>query len=244
MGKLNVNVKGNHQVNEEKPPPRVCPRCSSDNTKFCFYNNYRVSQPRYHCRNCRRFWTHGGALRDIPIGGRARKIKPTEIDQPSVPQGVSNEIQQVNHHEPFSHVQETTQFLEPFGGSSSSAYFGNHFSPLPETHRGMVLPSRSIPPTNRFDLFDGSFHQGYYGARFNDLVGNHLMNQSFGGHVDNYNSYRVNQENPYMRTQSFTNTMNMNHNASTSEIKGYPHTDPINIINNNSNKCVFRSSYR
>ncbi|KAF8096137.1 hypothetical protein N665_0317s0043 [Sinapis alba] len=255
MENSSVIVKGSHQVNEEKPPPRVCPRCSSDNTKFCFYNNYSVSQPRYNCRNCRRFWTHGGALRDIPIGGRARKIKRTSIDQTSVSQVVSDEIQQVNHHQPFSHVQETTQFLEPFGGSSSfSAVVGNHFSSLPETHGDMVLPTRSIPPTDRFDLFDGSFHQGYYGAGFNDLIGNHLMNQSIGGHVDNYNSYRMNQENPNMRNQSFANTMIMNHNASTSETRGYPGIDHLinnnnnnnsnnNNNNNNNNKSVFRSSY-
>ncbi|KAG2243696.1 hypothetical protein Bca4012_023499 [Brassica carinata] len=239
MENLNVIVRKNNQVNEERPPPRVCPRCSSDNTKFCFYNNYSVSQPRYNCRNCRRFWTHGGALRDIPIGGRARKINPKKIDQPSVSQVVSDEIQQVNHHQPFSHVQETTQFLEPFGGSSSSAVVGNQFSSLPETHGDMVLPTRSIPPRDRFDLFDGSFYQGYYGAGFNDLVGNPLMNQSIGGHVDNYNSYRMNQENPNMRNQSFTNTMIMNHNASTSKRKGYPGID--HMINNNNS--MFRSSY-
>nr|VDD49051.1 unnamed protein product [Brassica oleracea] len=237
MDNSNVLVRGNRQVNEEKPPPRVCPRCSSDNTKFCFYNNYRVTQPRYNCRNCRRFWTHGGALRDVPIGGRARKIK--RIDQPSVSQVVPDEIQQVNHHQPFSHVQETTQFLEPFGGSYSSAVVGNHFSPLPETHGDMMLPTPSIPP---MDLFDGLFHQGYYVAGLNNFVGNHLMNQSIGGHVDNYNSYRVNQENPNMPNQSFTNTMIMNHNASTSERRGYPGIDHMN--NNNNNKSVFRSSYQ
>lgn len=27
-----------------------CPRCSSQNTKFCYYNNYNIKQPRYYCR--------------------------------------------------------------------------------------------------------------------------------------------------------------------------------------------------
>ncbi|CAN6986531.1 unnamed protein product [Brassica rapa subsp. trilocularis] len=177
----------------------------------------------------------GRRVKDVPIGGRARKIK--HIDQPSVSQVVPDEIQQVNHHQPFSHVQETTQFLEPFGGSSSSAVVGNHFSSLPETHGDMMLPTRSIPP---MDLFDGLFHQGYYGAGLNNFVGNHLMNQSIGGHVDNYNSYRVNQENPNMRNQSFTNTMIMNHNAGTSERRGYPGIDHMINKNNNNNKSVER----
>jgi hypothetical protein len=50
-------------------PPRQCPRCGSGNTKFCYYNNYSRSQPRYLCRACRRHWTEGGTLRDVPVGG-------------------------------------------------------------------------------------------------------------------------------------------------------------------------------
>ncbi|ESQ31179.1 hypothetical protein EUTSA_v10005685mg [Eutrema salsugineum] len=50
-----------------------CPRCDSTNTKFCYYNNYNFSQPRHFCKSCRRYWTHGGTLRDIPVGGVSRK---------------------------------------------------------------------------------------------------------------------------------------------------------------------------
>lgn len=50
-----------------------CPRCQSPNTKFCYYNNYNLSQPRHFCKNCRRYWTKGGALRNIPVGGGTRK---------------------------------------------------------------------------------------------------------------------------------------------------------------------------
>ncbi|KAK7252857.1 hypothetical protein RIF29_37100 [Crotalaria pallida] len=50
-----------------------CPRCNSINTKFCYYNNYNLSQPRHFCKGCRRYWTHGGTLRDIPVGGGTRK---------------------------------------------------------------------------------------------------------------------------------------------------------------------------
>ncbi|XP_057770028.1 dof zinc finger protein DOF3.4-like [Salvia miltiorrhiza] len=61
----------------QAPPPEPehlpCPRCSSTNTKFCYYNNYNFSQPRHFCKACRRYWTHGGTLRDIPVGGGSRK---------------------------------------------------------------------------------------------------------------------------------------------------------------------------
>jgi hypothetical protein len=52
-----------------RPPPRQCPRCQSGNTKFCYYNNYSRTQPRYLCKACRRHWTEGGTLRDVPVGG-------------------------------------------------------------------------------------------------------------------------------------------------------------------------------
>ncbi|KAF8081967.1 hypothetical protein N665_0854s0007 [Sinapis alba] len=52
-----------------------CPRCNSSNTKFCYYNNYSLSQPRHFCKACRRYWTRGGALRNVPIGGGCRKTK-------------------------------------------------------------------------------------------------------------------------------------------------------------------------
>ncbi|GAB2279690.1 hypothetical protein Dimus_014332 [Dionaea muscipula] len=68
-----------HHIGGAVPPPAAdqdplpCPRCDSTNTKFCYYNNYNFSQPRHFCKSCRRYWTHGGTLRDIPIGGGCRK---------------------------------------------------------------------------------------------------------------------------------------------------------------------------
>ncbi|XP_044970954.1 dof zinc finger protein DOF3.1-like [Hordeum vulgare subsp. vulgare] len=50
-----------------------CPRCSSSDTKFCYYNNYSMAQPRHYCRTCRRYWTHGGTLRKVPVGGACRR---------------------------------------------------------------------------------------------------------------------------------------------------------------------------
>ncbi|KAK1631661.1 hypothetical protein QYE76_005976 [Lolium multiflorum] len=50
-----------------------CPRCESRDTKFCYYNNYNTSQPRHYCRSCRRYWTKGGSLRNVPVGGGSRK---------------------------------------------------------------------------------------------------------------------------------------------------------------------------
>ncbi|KAL4297785.1 hypothetical protein GQ457_12G006280 [Hibiscus cannabinus] len=65
-----LRLQNHHQVQ-----PLKCPRCDSLNTKFCYYNNYNLSQPRHFCKSCRRYWTRGGLLRNVPVGGGCRKAK-------------------------------------------------------------------------------------------------------------------------------------------------------------------------
>ncbi|KAI4342987.1 hypothetical protein MLD38_027543 [Melastoma candidum] len=70
------------------PKPLQCPRCNSMSTKFCYYNNYSLSQPRHFCKDCRRYWTHGGNCRNIPVGGnhskKARSKGTITSEAPSV----------------------------------------------------------------------------------------------------------------------------------------------------------------
>ena len=63
---------------ENKKPNKIipCPRCKSMETKFCYFNNYNVNQPRHFCKGCQRYWTAGGALRNVPVGAGRRKAKP------------------------------------------------------------------------------------------------------------------------------------------------------------------------
>jgi hypothetical protein len=60
-----------------KPAEKImaCPRCDSLDTKFCYYNNYNINQPRHFCKNCQRYWTAGGTLRNVPVGAGRRKNK-------------------------------------------------------------------------------------------------------------------------------------------------------------------------
>ncbi|XP_050372873.1 cyclic dof factor 1-like [Argentina anserina] len=60
-----------------KKPDKIlpCPRCNSMDTKFCYYNNYNVNQPRHFCKNCQRYWTAGGIMRNVPVGAGRRKNK-------------------------------------------------------------------------------------------------------------------------------------------------------------------------
>ncbi|XP_010523823.1 PREDICTED: dof zinc finger protein DOF2.5-like isoform X2 [Tarenaya hassleriana] len=77
-GNANANAAAATTAAEKKARPQEklnCPRCNSTNTKFCYYNNYSLTQPRYFCRGCRRYWTEGGSLRNVPVGGSSRKNK-------------------------------------------------------------------------------------------------------------------------------------------------------------------------
>ncbi|GFQ08810.1 dof zinc finger protein dof5.7, partial [Phtheirospermum japonicum] len=60
-------------------------RCNSSNTKFCYYNNYSLSQPRHFCKACKRYWTRGGTLRNVPVGGGCRKNKRLKRPPPPSP---------------------------------------------------------------------------------------------------------------------------------------------------------------
>ncbi|KAM7515819.1 hypothetical protein LguiA_005402 [Lonicera macranthoides] len=74
-------TSGSRKTSSGKPPDQPivnCPRCDSPNTKFCYYNNYSLTQPRHFCKTCRRYWTKGGALRNVPIGGGCRKNKKSK----------------------------------------------------------------------------------------------------------------------------------------------------------------------
>ncbi|KAL3845944.1 hypothetical protein ACJIZ3_003347 [Penstemon smallii] len=67
----------NPQQKTLKRPDKIlpCPRCNSMDTKFCYYNNYNVNQPRHFCKNCQRYWTAGGTIRNVPVGAGRRKNK-------------------------------------------------------------------------------------------------------------------------------------------------------------------------
>ncbi|XP_058773951.1 dof zinc finger protein DOF2.1-like [Vicia villosa] len=97
------------QENKPKPQPEQalkCPRCDSTNTKFCYYNNYSLTQPRYFCKSCRRYWTKGGTLRNVPVGGGCRKNKRSSSSKRVQDQAF------VPNHNPFSNIPHFDQSNE------------------------------------------------------------------------------------------------------------------------------------
>ncbi|XP_058180896.1 dof zinc finger protein DOF3.1-like [Rhododendron vialii] len=113
-----------------------CPRCDSTNTKFCYYNNYNLSQPRHFCKNCRRYWTKGGALRNIPVGGGTRKnSKRSSNPKPkTTPSSSSSSVPKIEQSSVFNSpaVDQDRRMLD-VGGSFSSllnGQFGNFLEGL------------------------------------------------------------------------------------------------------------------
>ncbi|XP_027191925.1 uncharacterized protein [Cicer arietinum] len=74
-GSTRVMEKPGQDLVQQQQQALRCPRCDSSNTKFCYYNNYSLSQPRHFCKACKRYWTRGGTLRNVPVGGGCRKNK-------------------------------------------------------------------------------------------------------------------------------------------------------------------------
>ncbi|KAJ0264639.1 Dof zinc finger protein [Hirschfeldia incana] len=92
-----MTTQQHHQQQQQKQPQQFpeqeqlkCPRCDSPNTKFCYYNNYNLSQPRHFCKSCRRYWTKGGALRNVPVGGGSRKNAKRSSTSSSSPPNTHN----------------------------------------------------------------------------------------------------------------------------------------------------------
>ncbi|KAK8618775.1 hypothetical protein V6N13_132756 [Hibiscus sabdariffa] len=104
-----------------------CPRCDSSNTKFCYYNNYNLSQPRHFCKNCRRYWTKGGALRNIPVGGGTRKATKRSSSSSS---SSSSSTATNNNNNPKRHP-----------------------NPSPDLTPNQKIPEPSPPPTSPSTMF-------------------------------------------------------------------------------------------
>ncbi|XP_075505216.1 uncharacterized protein LOC142542469 [Primulina tabacum] len=122
-----------------------CPRCDSANTKFCYYNNYNLSQPRHFCKSCKRYWTKGGALRNIPVGGGSRKNtkrssssaalhnhqskRPAASASNNSKTDGASEIKELLPLEGDNYVGQFANSVEVSGGFSSllGGQFGNFF---------------------------------------------------------------------------------------------------------------------
>nr|GMD56953.1 cyclic dof factor 1-like [Ipomoea batatas] len=88
-----------------KKPDKIipCPRCDSMETKFCYFNNYNVNQPRHFCKKCQRYWTSGGMTRNLPVGAGRRKSKNSAAHYHHLNAVKSFQNARVDHPERIQH---------------------------------------------------------------------------------------------------------------------------------------------
>ncbi|WOK96990.1 dof zinc finger protein DOF3.1-like [Canna indica] len=142
-------------VPEQKLP---CPRCDSTNTKFCYYNNYNLAQPRHFCKSCRRYWTKGGALRNVPVGGGTRKsskrANPTPSGSASVakrsnPGNTASSQSLIPKPTPVSVMYPTIdadhRFVDVAGSFSSLLASTGHFNALFSGYLGEGRTAAGMP---------------------------------------------------------------------------------------------------
>ncbi|XP_039117002.1 dof zinc finger protein DOF5.7-like [Dioscorea cayenensis subsp. rotundata] len=135
-----------------------CPRCDSSNTKFCYYNNYNLTQPRHFCKTCRRYWTKGGALRNVPIGGGCRKTKPSM----STTKSISTKSKPL-------HSESMINF------SSSSLFHPTHSSQLFTLLAPSPFQNPNPNPNPNYCNIIGSYGGQSFGLdQFNPLVVDHF----------------------------------------------------------------------
>ncbi|KAJ6811803.1 cyclic dof factor 3-like [Iris pallida] len=125
-----------------KKPDKIlpCPRCNSLDTKFCYYNNYNVNQPRHFCKNCQRYWTAGGTMRNVPVGAGRRKNK--------------NSVASLYHHLAVSDVATPEQIHRPPLRSTGTVLSFGSDAPFCDTMASALsLPGKtmeeqqsSVPP--------------------------------------------------------------------------------------------------
>ncbi|KAK4777469.1 hypothetical protein SAY87_017656 [Trapa incisa] len=132
--------KGSHEQEKAfKKPDKIlpCPRCNSFQTKFCYFNNYNVNQPRHFCKNCQRYWTAGGAMRNVPVGAGRRKNKQFASSQyrqalmslnGMVPPNSGLEAPHSSNH----HLVSPSEFASPLGLTHTDARGSTVFKFGPE----------------------------------------------------------------------------------------------------------------
>ncbi|XP_008239769.1 PREDICTED: dof zinc finger protein DOF5.6 [Prunus mume] len=165
-----------------------CPRCDSTHTKFCYYNNYSLSQPRYFCKTCRRYWTKGGTLRNIPVGGGCRKNKkvaskkPNEPHNPMMNQNAGSSSSSVSHNPTDLHLSfpDQMQFSHLNGlmlGSNNNPSF------MDSRYNGMLESNNNNP--RPIDFMESKLEAIVGNARNYDFMGNGADLGMMGGLANN-----------------------------------------------------------
>ncbi|XP_021757194.1 dof zinc finger protein DOF5.4-like [Chenopodium quinoa] len=168
----------NHHQQQPQAAALKCPRCDSLNTKFCYYNNYNLSQPRHFCKNCRRYWTKGGVLRNVPVGGGCRKSKRSSKPKTSTMISISSKKTAQNNN-----------------SNNNSSHSSSESSSTPPTVNGGAL--FQIPEIENFGMtseIEPSLFSGDIGGFMNLINNNENHNNNNSNNDENNSSVMTAEE--------------------------------------------------
>ncbi|XP_054781237.1 cyclic dof factor 3-like [Prosopis cineraria] len=118
-----MKMSSTEEIKAMKKPDKIqqCPRCNSMDTKFCYFNNYNVNQPRHFCKSCHRYWTAGGAMRNVPVGAGRRRNR--QLSSPY--RHTSSSSEGTPSHQLFSTLESSAAFKSaPPDNTSTVLRFG------------------------------------------------------------------------------------------------------------------------
>ncbi|XP_075502296.1 dof zinc finger protein DOF5.1-like [Primulina tabacum] len=180
-----------------------CPRCESVNTKFCYFNNYSLSQPRHFCKTCRRYWTRGGALRSVPVGGGCRRNKRSKSVNSKSPASENRQtttssggsISSNNGQE--NHILGLTPQLPPLRFMSPLSQLTDNFNDtMGLNYSGISAPSVLVTGEMNFQLGSGLFGSGGGNGGIGGGVAS-LLSSSGGGIIEPWRLQQM-QQFPYL----------------------------------------------
>ncbi|XP_010550797.1 PREDICTED: dof zinc finger protein DOF5.6-like [Tarenaya hassleriana] len=187
---LTACVDGGRRLRPPHDHPLKCPRCESTHTKFCYYNNYSLSQPRYFCKTCRRYWTKGGTLRNIPVGGGCRKNKKPSSSSSSAGKKPSSSSTAATTELMTLHSQQNYQNT-PIGLPHFTGMIGSYVAAAQEHNGGFLeskyggLLSQNPRPIDfldsKFDLMGMNNDLAMVHPETNGAIHNHGLGLNHGG---------------------------------------------------------------
>ncbi|MED6206654.1 hypothetical protein PIB30_028897 [Stylosanthes scabra] len=158
----------------EEPPQHKCPRCDSENTKFCYYNNYSLSQPRYLCKACKRYWTQGGTLRNIPLGSSKNKNKHNK--RPFNTTSSSSSSSNNNQKPPQPYCHHAAAAATSVGGSTTT---------ITCSFLGEALPSSAVVQQHGFMIpLSSSAASGSSMGEFTTAAASHQLQHQWTSHAN------------------------------------------------------------
>ncbi|KAK4257277.1 hypothetical protein QN277_006886 [Acacia crassicarpa] len=184
-------VRPHHHQNQQA---LKCPRCDSLNTKFCYFNNYNLSQPRHFCKNCRRYWTKGGVLRNVPVGGGCRKSKRSKPKTSSSAERPLTPTRPPEHPPPPQENRKSSSHSSSESSSlAAAAAAASEVVSAPSSMNRELLTNQAANPNSESGLMEKGGDCGIFSeiGSFTNLITATSEALSFGfGNIPDPTSFR------------------------------------------------------